>query len=72
MRAGAHLMLLTGAIVTLTACATGPREGPAGYDPRALPPGAVGESIAYGRAIVMDTPSVMKGFVRAKMSCAAC
>ncbi|HEY2476456.1 MAG TPA: c-type cytochrome [Candidatus Cybelea sp.] len=72
MRAGARLTLLSAAIATLAACATGPREGPALYDPHALPTGAVGQSIAYGRAIVMDTPSVMKGFARAKMSCAAC
>lgn len=52
-----------------TGCA---RHAPALYDPRALPAGPVGRSIAYGHAIIVDTPHLMKGFVRAKMSCEAC
>lgn len=58
-----------GAIVAASAC-SGPRQ-PA-YDPRALPAGPVGASIAYGRDIIVDTPRLMKGYVRADMSCTAC
>lgn len=42
------------------------------YNPEALPSGAVGESIEYGRALVMQTHRLMKRYVRADMSCAAC
>jgi thiosulfate dehydrogenase len=42
------------------------------YDPASLPAGDLGDSIKYGRAIVMDTQTVMKGYVRAKMQCSAC
>jgi thiosulfate dehydrogenase len=42
------------------------------YDPAALPSGDLGDSIRYGRAIVMDTQHLMKGYVRAKLECAAC
>jgi thiosulfate dehydrogenase len=42
------------------------------YDPQALPSGQVGDSIRYGRAIVMDTQHLMKGYVRARLDCAAC
>src|SRR5271155_5751622 len=42
------------------------------YDPSALPSGDVGASIRYGREIVTNTQVVMKGYVRAKLDCAAC
>ncbi len=42
------------------------------YDPKALPAGPVGEAIAYGHAIIVDTPRLMKPYVGAQMSCAAC
>jgi thiosulfate dehydrogenase len=42
------------------------------YDPKALPAGDVGDSIRLGREIVMNTQTAMKGYVRAKMDCAAC
>jgi thiosulfate dehydrogenase len=54
----------------LAACSSAPPRPD--FDPQALPTGPVGKSIAYGRAIIVDTPHVMKGFVRARMSCAAC
>lgn len=42
------------------------------YDPKDLPPGPVGKSIAYGHDILVHTQELMKGYVRADMSCAAC
>lgn len=53
------------------ACSGGGRSQ-ALYDPQALPTGPLGLSIAYGHAIMVDTPHLMKGYVRAKMTCAAC
>lgn len=49
-----------------------PGAGSALYDQRTLPSGPLGASIAYGRAIVVDTQRLMKPYVRAEMSCAAC
>jgi thiosulfate dehydrogenase len=42
------------------------------YNPDALPTGPVGEAIRNGYAIVTNTPTQMKGYIRADMSCAAC
>jgi thiosulfate dehydrogenase len=42
------------------------------YDAAALPGGELGDSIKYGRAIIMDTQTVMKGYVRAKLECSSC
>lgn len=42
------------------------------YDPNALPAGPVGDSIRYGHDIIVHTQVLMKGYVRADMSCAAC
>jgi thiosulfate dehydrogenase len=42
------------------------------YDPQALPTGPVGRSIVYGHDIIVNTRHLMKGYVSAKMSCAAC
>lgn len=42
------------------------------YDPKALPTGPVGESIRYGHDILVHTQVLMKDYVRADMSCAAC
>lgn len=62
-------MLALGAILAAGAC-SGERRMP--YDPQALPSGPVGASIEYGHDIIVDTPRLMKGYVRADMSCAAC
>ncbi|HEX3370593.1 MAG TPA: c-type cytochrome [Candidatus Cybelea sp.] len=59
------------AILAITGCSSD-LHGSSAYDARTLPSGPVGQSIAYGREIVMDTQTTMKGYVRAKMSCAAC
>lgn len=42
------------------------------YDPKALPPGPVGDSIRYGHDIMIRTQVLMKDYVRSDMSCAAC
>jgi thiosulfate dehydrogenase len=44
----------------------------AAYDPTALPSGDLGDSIRLGREIVMNTQQTMKGYVVAKLNCAAC
>jgi thiosulfate dehydrogenase len=64
-----------GAVIALAVAACTGNTGPTsstGYDPRALPSGPVGESIAYGRDVIVKTPRLMKAFVRADMACAAC
>ena len=63
--------LALAAVLAVTRCSSG-SHGSSSYDARALPSGPVGQSIAYGRTIVMDTQTTMKGYVGAKMSCAAC
>jgi thiosulfate dehydrogenase len=61
------------AALALAACSGGATQtATAAYDPKALPTGPVGEAIAYGHAIISDTPHLMKPYVRAQMSCAAC
>jgi thiosulfate dehydrogenase len=42
------------------------------YDPRALPTGPLGDSIAYGYAIMVKTHHLMKPYVRADLTCADC
>jgi thiosulfate dehydrogenase len=52
--------------------ASPPPSATAAYDAAALPPGDLGDSIKLGREIVMNTQQTMKGYVRAKLDCAAC
>ena len=42
------------------------------YDPEALPSGPPGKAIAYGRALITKTDSLMKPYVRADLTCADC
>lgn len=62
------------AVTAATACSGAgvPASHSAAYDPQALPTGALGKSIAYGHDIIVDTGHLMKGYVRADMSCEAC
>lgn len=61
------------AFLALAACAAPPKPPePAAYDSSALPPGPLGESIQYGRAIITKTPLLMKRYVRADMTCGDC
>jgi thiosulfate dehydrogenase len=70
-------IFFAGALV-LAACSGGATQtaatqtAAAAYDPKTLPPGPVGEAIADGHAIIVDTPRLMKPYVGAQMSCAAC
>lgn len=63
-------MLVAAAALASAAC-TG-RPSVAIYDPRALPSGAPGEAIAYGHALMMKTNVLMRGYVRADLTCANC
>lgn len=73
MRRCALAWFLTLAAITIAAaCSGGAPRSQSVYDPRALPTGPLGLSIAYGHDIIIDTEHLMKGYVRAKMSCAAC
>lgn len=61
------------AVAAIAAASCSASSPPAsGYDPRALPTGPVGASIQYGHDIIVDTQHIMKGYVRARMSCEAC
>lgn len=65
--------LLAVAILALAACSPTAQERSAAlYDPQALPTGPVGSSIAYGRAIIVKTQALMRGYGRADLSCADC
>jgi thiosulfate dehydrogenase len=66
------LCVLAATSLIVAACAGSRPRSETLYDPRALPTGPLGLAIAYGHAIVVDTPHLMKGYVRAKMTCAAC
>lgn len=63
-------------VLALAACSAGsnaPKEvARPTYDSKALPAGPVGDSIRYGHDILENTQVLMKGYVRADMSCAAC
>ncbi len=63
------------AVFGLNACTSkpiAPSTGAIGYDAAKLPSGPVGDLIAYGRKIVMDTPAQAKPYIAANMSCSAC
>ena len=47
-------------------------NAPGLYDPRTLPAGPVGESIARGHDLIAQTHHLMKAYVRADLSCADC
>jgi thiosulfate dehydrogenase len=69
-----NLVFLAAATAALTfAACSGSSPGAAVlYDRKMLPAGPVGQSIAYGHDIIVDTQRLMKPYVRARMSCAAC
>ncbi len=69
----AHLVALLAAVLFASACHGAPQQAAlAPYDPSALPSGALGEEIRYGREIVMETRRVLPADVRVRMDCAAC
>jgi thiosulfate dehydrogenase len=70
-----HLRILFAGLAAATAIAVAACSGGGTrdlYDPQALPSGPVGASIAYGHDILVNTPKLMKSYVRADMACAAC
>ena len=58
--------------LALAACSHQAPQTVGAYDPRALPAGPVGESIARGHDLIVQTHHLMKSFVRADLSCADC
>jgi thiosulfate dehydrogenase len=67
--------LIMGCVAALTACAGNqPSSAPpaAAYDVKALPTGAPGELIRYGRELIMNTRAHLRANVVANMDCAAC
>jgi thiosulfate dehydrogenase len=42
------------------------------YDPNALPTGAPGEAIRYGRELILNTRKHLKPYITSNMDCAAC
>jgi thiosulfate dehydrogenase len=58
--------------LALTACSSGAERNVALYDPRALPAGPLGASIAYGYALIVQTHRLMKPYVRADLNCSDC
>jgi thiosulfate dehydrogenase len=66
------LIMLFVLVLALVQQGCSARAKPALYDPRALPSGPVGQSIQYGYSLIVKTHRLMKQYVRADMSCAAC
>jgi thiosulfate dehydrogenase len=66
-----RLVAVCALALAVTACAHAAPQT-AAYDSAALPSGALGREIAYGREIIMQTRRVLPGDVRANMDCAAC
>jgi thiosulfate dehydrogenase len=68
-----HRVIAALGAVLLAGCAGGASRSVSGlYDPQTLPKGPVGDSIAYGYAIVVQTHRLMKKYVRADLQCADC
>jgi thiosulfate dehydrogenase len=63
--------LIIVAVFVLDGCGGNPR-GEALYDPRALPPGPVGASIAYGYALIVQTHRLMRPYVGNDLTCGDC
>ncbi len=61
------------AVCVLAACAgqSAPAQAPA-YDEKAVPAGAQGDLIRYGRELIVNTRAHMRGYVVANLDCAAC
>jgi thiosulfate dehydrogenase len=58
------------AAILFAGCSTS--HSPPPYDPRDLPPGPVGRSISYGYSLIVETHRLMRGYVRADLTCADC
>ena len=53
--------------LALSGCSGGASRNAGLYDPRTLPAGPLGESIAYGHDIIVQTHRLMKPYVRADL-----
>lgn len=70
---GALTILAAVCALATAACSGGASNAAAKlYDPNALPTGPPGEAIAYGHTLITRTNSLMKGYVRADLTCADC
>lgn len=68
-------LALCAAAALLTACGGKTQDTPAAaaaYDPKALPTGAPGEAIQYGRELILNSRKHLKPYITANMDCAAC
>jgi thiosulfate dehydrogenase len=60
-------------LCALAACAARNTSAPAApYDEKALPAGASGDLIRYGRELIVNTRAHMRGYVVANLDCQAC
>jgi thiosulfate dehydrogenase len=64
-------------LAAVTACSPSAKPNtqaaqPPVYDPSAVPAGAVGDSVRYGREVLMNTRKILPGNVTVRMDCAAC
>jgi thiosulfate dehydrogenase len=67
------LIVLFAAASLLAACGGKAPSAPApSYDPNALPTGAPGQAIRYGRELIMHTRKYLKPYITSNMDCAAC
>ena len=68
------LRLVAAALLALVppACASGTSPNAALYDPRTLPAGPLGDSIAHGYALIVQTHRLMRPYVGADLECADC
>jgi thiosulfate dehydrogenase len=64
------ILATLGAIAGLVLCACSSETHP--YDPSALPTGAEGMAIVYGHTLMLKTDTLMRGYVRAHLTCADC
>jgi thiosulfate dehydrogenase len=68
------LAAVLAAASSLVACGGKPPSTAAApsYDPSALPAGPQGESIRYGRELILNTRKHLKPYITSNMDCAAC
>jgi len=64
--------LLTVFAVAAIGCAGSPSPANVAYDPQAVPAGAVGDMVRYGRELILHTRAHLAKNVGANMDCAAC
>jgi thiosulfate dehydrogenase len=68
----AATLVLCAISLAFGACSGNSHGAGALYDRKHLPPGPMGQTIAYGHDLIANTQELMKPYVRADMACAAC